>query len=65
VKRVRQSEEEAAQYGFRWGHLDVTRNMEHRGGKSLSVETDYQRITVYVSPGGRSIRVWKNHEEMK
>lgn len=64
MKRERRSAEEAAQYGFRWGQLDVVRNMEHYGAKSLSVETEYARITIYVSPGGRSIRVWKNHEEL-
>lgn len=64
MKRERKSEEEAARYGFRWGQLDVTRAMEFRGQKCILIETEFDIVQVYVSPKGRSIRVWHNHKEL-
>lgn len=65
MKRVRKSEEEAERYGFRWGQLDVVRTMEFRGTKCVTIETEFNNVQIYVSPGGRSIRVWRDGEELK
>lgn len=62
-KRYEQ-EADAERYGFRWGQLDVVRNMDYRGLKSLSVLTDFAEIEIGVSAGGRSIRVFKNGKEL-
>ena len=45
-KRPRHSAEETRQFGFRWDQLDVVRNMEYRGLKSLSVITDHGYIEI-------------------
>lgn len=53
-------------YGFAWGPLEVVRAAEHRGYCALDVKTDAgKRITVYVSPTGRSIRVFGDGAEWK
>ena len=57
-------------YGFRWGPMRVER-MSHlalRKGReffSVSVETDYHHVEVYVSRTGRSVRVWRDGKELK
>ena len=60
----RSSEEHAERYGFRWGQLDVIRNMEYRGLRSLSILTDHAEIEIGVSAGGQSIRVWRDGKEL-
>ena len=64
MARIRSNEDDAERYGFRWGQLDVIRNMEYRGLRSLSILTDHAEIEIGVSAGGQSIRVWKNGKEM-
>ena len=64
MARIRSSEDDADRHGFRWGQLDVIRNMEYRGLRSLSILTDHAEIEIGVSAGGQSIRVWKNGKEM-
>lgn len=57
-------------YGFRWGPLVVTRwaTFPGKNGEShvLAVETDAgKRINIYVSPTGRSVRVFSGNKEWK
>lgn len=55
-------------YGFIWGPLSVERLSELPGGyKVLSIDTDFDRINVYVSKTGRKIRVFREGktEELK
>lgn len=53
-------------YGFAWGPLEVVRATEHKGTCVLDVKTEAgKRITVYVSPTGRSIRVFGDGREWK
>lgn len=56
---------EAERYGFRWGQLDVIRNMDYNGIKSLSVLTDHHELQVGVSAKGHSIRIWLDNKPMK
>lgn len=49
-------------HGFRWGQMDVTRLAEVNGQKCVEVATDYGSVTIYVSKGGKSIRVFRNNE---
>ncbi|VAZ77508.1 hypothetical protein LAUMK4_05870 [Mycobacterium persicum] len=53
-------------YGFIWGPMNVTRVAEHRGYVALDITTATGKsITVYVSPTGRSLRVFADGGEMK
>lgn len=46
-------------YGFAWGPMEVRRATEHNGYVALDIITDAGKcITVYVSPTGRSVRVF-------
>ena len=58
------SDDNAFRYGFRWGQLDVIRNAEFDGKKSLSVITDSQEIEIAVSPKGQRIRLYRNGQEL-
>lgn len=58
------------QYGFTWGNVDVSRLMHVEGrGREVSVrpagKSYSEGVTVYISEGGRSIRVFKNGRELK
>jgi hypothetical protein len=64
-KRTDPEGNEVWKYGFRWGQLDVVRHMEYRGVKNLGVETDHTSVEIYVSKGGRSIRVFRDGKELK
>jgi hypothetical protein len=48
------------QYGFRWGVTDVIRYAEIGDGSiAIGIEVNgKRRATVYVSPTGRSVRVF-------
>lgn len=61
----RDNDNAADQYGFRWGQLDVVRLAEFKGTRALSIRSDFGSIEVYVSPTGRSIRVWRDGDELK
>ena len=50
-------------YGFKWGPLEVMRLFEHRGRRVLRVSTDHHKVEIYVSPGGRSVRVYIDGRE--
>lgn len=61
-------DEDVDRYGFRWGPMTIIRASEIPGrGYCLSVATDAgQRIDVYCSPTGRSLRVFRRGKgEMK
>jgi hypothetical protein len=47
-------------YGFRWGNFAVQRAFHDKGRlRCVTIETDAGRsIDVYISEGGRSIRVY-------
>ena len=64
MARIRGNEDNAERYGFRWEQLDVIRNMDARGIKSLSILTDHAEIEIGVSAGGRSIRVYRDGKEL-
>ncbi|HET7407350.1 MAG TPA: hypothetical protein VFJ21_09500 [Mycobacteriales bacterium] len=51
-------------YGFTWGPIEVSRIFEHKGQRVLQVVTDHRRVEVYVSPQGRSVRVYIDGEEV-
>lgn len=58
------------QYGFIWGPIEVSRatflGTEKRPGhRVLFIETGRDKLQVYVSDKGRSVRVYKNHKELK
>jgi hypothetical protein len=55
---TRPSAADADKYGFRWDQLDVTRVCGDERGKTIDVVTDHRRITIWVSKGGRSVRVY-------
>lgn len=53
-------------YGFVWGPMNVTRVAEHKGTVVVDITTDTGKsINVYVSPMGRSVRVFMDGDEMK
>lgn len=56
-------------FGFRWGPLCVERTAKvDRGSGDCRVLTLYtdagQKLTVYVSPAGRSLRVFRDGKEL-
>lgn len=56
-----------SRFGFRWGNVWVQRRAHIPGrGRVVVVgpEDTETRVEVYVSEGGRSVRVWKNGVEM-
>jgi hypothetical protein len=53
-------------YGFAWGPMSVTRVAEHKGTVVVDITTDTGKsISVYVSPTGRSVRVFGDGAEWK
>lgn len=52
---------EAAQYGFRWGPLDVTRLAHIEGrGYVLRIITDHQEMQIHVTEKGRKITAYES-----
>lgn len=54
-------------YGFAWGPVEVERTASIDGQACLTIRTDAGKsISVYVSPTGRSLRVFRdNAHELK
>lgn len=56
-------------YGFTWGPVTVNRlsTFPRKNGLCfvLEVETDTQTLNIYVSPTGKSVRVFRNGKELK
>lgn len=65
--------EEVERYGFRWDRVDVTRECRMPGKKKggaggydvLAIRTDHRTLDVYISPTGRSVRVFEGNVEWK
>jgi len=56
---------EITEYGFRWGPMEVERLSEIRGrGYMLGIKAQGARLEIYVSPTGRSVRVYRGGEEL-
>lgn len=51
-------------YGFQWGPMKVERCIEHRGTRVVLITTDTETLEVAVSPKGKSIRAWLNHDRL-
>lgn len=55
-------------FGFTWGPMTVDRAAvidRHGTYRVLRVATATQAIDIYVSPAGRSVRVFKGNHELK
>ena len=59
-------------FGFTWEQMAVERlasikrhDKDPFSDKVIRVNTDYHQLEIYVSPTGRSVRVWKDHKEIK
>ncbi len=52
---------------FHWGNVWVETGLKVRGGRTINIAAEDQEneVQVWVSSGGRSIRVWKNGKEMR
>lgn len=61
-----QSRDGLTEFGFRWGPMEVSR-MAHVEGRGfvIGVNTDHRRCQLYVSEGGRSVRLWVDGEEKR
>ena len=65
------SDYQDTRYGFKWGPAEVSllahfRKGEKRETRVFRVETDAgQKIEIYVSRTGRSLRVFRDGEELK
>jgi hypothetical protein len=57
----------ATAYGFSWNACDVVRYAEMPDGSVMfGVESDEKRqLTIYVSPKGKSVRVFRADKELK
>lgn len=53
------------EYGFEWGPVTVERHIEHKGMVIFGVRTKYKDLDVYVSPSGRSVRVFDRVTRME
>lgn len=58
-------------YGFKWGQVVVERlgsilrkPTDPNSDKIIRVKTQYRNLEIYVSPTGRSVRVWRDHKEL-
>jgi hypothetical protein len=52
-------------YGWTWGNLEVIRMGDLNGTKCLQVQQGKRELQIYVSPTGRSIRVFLGDRELK
>lgn len=54
-------------YGFEWGAAEVTRIASHHGAVAIGVKgaRSKRRVEVYISPTGRSVRVFVDGVELK
>ena len=59
------------EYGFVWGAAEVERMASLPGGsRVIAVYTEVgnkrkRRLEIYVSPTGRSVRVWRDGKELR
>lgn len=53
-------------YGFRYGPIEVRRCFEIDGRVMIEIKPDQgESLTIYASPTGRSLRVYRNHRELR
>jgi len=57
-------------YGFVWGPVEVMRttSLEQKNGtyRVVTIKTDHKTLEIYISPSGRSLRVYDDeHNELK
>lgn len=56
-------------YGFQWGPASVERTavVERPNGpyRILTVRTPFQELDIYLSPTGRSVRVFRGGRELR
>jgi hypothetical protein len=56
------------EFGFTWGPMDVERAywVDRPNGRYrvLVLQTPTRRVRIYVSPTGRSVRVFRDHREL-
>lgn len=52
-------------YGFQWGPMKVERCAEIDGVRCVRITTDTEALVIAVSPKGKSIRAWLNHERLE
>ena len=66
-------EHEPSRYGFSWGPIDVERmaSFPRDGGECRVIgvytgagDQRKRRLEIYVSPTGRSVRVWRDGVEL-
>jgi len=59
----------ATAFGFTWGPMSVERlaTVDRQRGtyRILRVDTGHVQLTVYVSPTGRSVRVFRETQELR
>jgi hypothetical protein len=57
---------ELTDYGFKWGAAEVSRLADFNGTVVIRVSTiEDKRVEVYVSPAGRSLRVFQDGKELR
>lgn len=63
---------ELTDYGFDWDQVNVERlasikrkASDPHSDKIIRIRTKYRTLEIYVSPTGRSVRVWRDHKEIK
>jgi hypothetical protein len=61
------SELETTPFGFRWGSVTVERiaSVERRPGEGKSHIVHVNDVHIYISPTGRSVRVFRRGVELK
>jgi len=52
-------------FGFRWRGVEVERLAVVRESAVLGIKAGKSKLEIYVSPTGRSVRVFKNGKELK
>jgi hypothetical protein len=69
LRRVRTMTDQQNVYGFTWGNVEVTR-LSHLEGRGRTLEVAVsgrprrEGLQVYISEGGRSVRVWRDGREL-
>lgn len=59
----------STEYGLQWGPVTVQRaaTFERSNGtyRVLEISTSARRVSVYISPTGRSVRVFRDGQELR
>ncbi len=65
VDKVHIHEDPEGFEGFTTHSYEVQLIASFNGREVLKVRTDYHELEIYVSPTGRSLRVWRDHRELR